>query len=209
MKRTIPVETNQRLVAKHYNLVSSSPFAGARHSSVCSLSFGPSPALQSTSHLISTEDFSRLAKHMPPRCSLMGWVLLYSTLEHGVSLSTFLRKTRNHKPTLLVIEDSNKHVFGAFCTGEWKSGEYTGTGESFVFTLSPVFAVFAWSGMNDLNMYLGGDYLGIGGGGNVGLYLGADFEFGSSRRCETFLNDCLASEEDFTIVVVEVWGPEK
>lgn len=41
---------------------------------------------------------------------------------------------RNRDNTVILIEDYNKKVFGAYCTEEWRirSGFY-GTGESFVF----------------------------------------------------------------------------
>lgn len=40
------------------------------------------------------------------------------------------------------------------------------------------------------------------------LWLDSDFEHGSSFECETYHNSCLASNEDFKIITIEVWGFE-
>ncbi len=105
--------------------------------------------------------------HLPPRYKFKDWQLLYSTMEHGISLRTFYARVGYHKPTVIVVEDSlkyvchkfdlftssifyvhvlmsvaRKQVFGAFVTGEWSaSGKYNGTGESFLFTIAPDFKV--------------------------------------------------------------------
>ena len=41
---------------------------------------------------------------------------------------------------------------------------------------------------------------------NVGLWLDSEFENGCSKRSDTYLNSTLASSEDFSVVVVELWG---
>eukprot|EP01089_Gocevia_fonbrunei_P021602 TRINITY_DN8455_c0_g1_i1.p1 TRINITY_DN8455_c0_g1~~TRINITY_DN8455_c0_g1_i1.p1 ORF type:complete len:144 (+),score=42.98 TRINITY_DN8455_c0_g1_i1:56-487(+) len=143
-------------------------------------------------------------------------------MEHGVSFNTFLNKTRDKKPTIVVVEDSNKYVFGGFCTGNWKIGNtFTGTGESFLFTLAPQFKVYHWTQKNEKFMFATNDALGMGGSevdevveedegtGGMGLWLAADFELGSSGKCTTFDNECIASDIHFNVVVVEVWGLAK
>ncbi|ELR18272.1 TLD family protein [Acanthamoeba castellanii str. Neff] len=141
-----------------------------------------------TSNLLSQSDFQKFRD----------WELLYSTMEHGISL---------HTPTVIIIEDSKKYVFGAFVTGTWDAlGKYSGTGESFLFTLSPYFKVFPWTRANSLFMCGAPHSMSIGGGSHVGLWLDEDFEFGSSCPCETYGNECLASGRDFDCVVLEAWG---
>lgn len=42
--------------------------------------------------------------------------------------------------------------------------------------------------------------------GTFGLWIDSEFLYGSSDYCETFMNNCLASEKDFKCTVVECWG---
>jgi hypothetical protein len=160
-----------------------------------------------TSNLLSQSDFQKLVVNLPPRFQFRDWELLYSTMEHGISLHTFYRRVKSHSPTVIIIEDSKKYVFGAFVTGTWDAlGKHTGTGESFLFTLSPYFKVFPWTRENQLFMCGEAHSMSIGGGSHVGLWLDEDFEFGTSYPCETFGNECLASGRDFDCVVLEAWG---
>jgi len=49
--------------------------------------------------------------------------------------------------------------------------------------------------------------LGSGGAG-FGLWIDNDFLRGSSSPCETFMNSCLASSEQFKCLDIEIWGLE-
>lgn len=70
---------------------------------------------------------------MPRRERLAKWRLAYSTKQHGISLNTLYRAAPPG-PTVLLVKDSAGHVFGAFCTEQWKvAPRYYGTGKSFVF----------------------------------------------------------------------------
>ena len=48
--------------------------------------------------------------------------------------------------------------------------------------------------------------LAFGGGGKFALWLDSSFEHGTSEPSSTFDNVCLASEEQFKPVSVELWG---
>ena len=60
---------------------------------------------------------------------------MYTPKRHGASHHTFLDKVGEYDPTLIAIKDSFGHVFGAFCTEEWRLGSrFYGTEEAFVYT---------------------------------------------------------------------------
>tara|TARA_B110000977_G_C10724998_1_gene356727 strand:- start:273 stop:464 length:192 start_codon:yes stop_codon:yes gene_type:complete len=47
----------------------------------------------------------------------------------------------------------------------------------------------------------------VGGGGGFGFYLDAGLLRGSSERCDTFDNACLAETRSFDVANVEIWVP--
>eukprot|EP00005_Dracoamoeba_jomungandri_P006618 CAMPEP_0174278154 /NCGR_PEP_ID=MMETSP0439-20130205/61318_1 /TAXON_ID=0 /ORGANISM="Stereomyxa ramosa, Strain Chinc5" /LENGTH=502 /DNA_ID=CAMNT_0015370533 /DNA_START=972 /DNA_END=2477 /DNA_ORIENTATION=- len=209
-------------VKAHHMAVEIAPFSG--HLALDlekGLSFSPSPVKMEdvmeilrkhqyenleTSDLMTATDFAQLVDHMPPKYSCCRWKLLYSTMKHGISISTLFNNVASDTPTLIVVEDSNRYVFGGFMTGKWSiKNTFTGTGESFLYKLSPKFDVYKWSTLNHQIQTSTHKSMMMGGGQSVGLMLDADLEYGQSQMCDTFLNSCLASEEYFNIVVVEVW----
>uniref|UniRef100_A0A803VGJ0 Nuclear receptor coactivator 7 n=1 Tax=Ficedula albicollis TaxID=59894 RepID=A0A803VGJ0_FICAL len=100
-----------------------------------------------------------------------------------------------------------EQIFGAYATHPFRfSDHYYGTGETFLYTFSPHFKVFKWSGEN--TYFINGDTTSLelgGGGGRFGLWLDADLYHGRSNSCSTFNNDILTKKEDFIIQDVEVW----
>ncbi|XP_032263826.1 nuclear receptor coactivator 7 isoform X4 [Phoca vitulina] len=98
-------------------------------------------------------------------------------------------------------------IFGAYATHPFKfSDHYYGTGETFLYTFSPNFKVFKWSGEN--SYFINGDISSLelgGGGGRFGLWLDADLYHGRSNSCSTFNNDILSKKEDFIVQDLEVW----
>ena len=72
--------------------------------------------------------------------------LVYSSDEHGISLSTFYSKSELYEPTILVVKTRTNEIFGAYCSTSWaernakdERGQrqaYFGTGETFLFKLS-------------------------------------------------------------------------
>lgn len=69
--------------------------------------------------------------------------------------------------TLILIEDSNFRVFGAFCGGgQWAVQPYFfGNGETFLFKFSDTehIKVFRWAGQNEFFRYAAKTAIGFGG----------------------------------------------
>ncbi|XP_054990513.1 nuclear receptor coactivator 7 isoform X2 [Sorex araneus] len=166
------------------------------------------PVLQPHSALLENMHIEQLARRLPARVQGYPWRLAYSTLEHGTSLKTLYRKSASlDSPVLLVIKDMDNQIFGAYATHPFKfSDHYYGTGETFLYTFSPNFKVFKWSGEN--SYFINGDITSLelgGGGGRFGLWLDADLYHGRSNSCSTFNNDILSKKEDFIVQDLEVW----
>ncbi|XP_012882295.1 PREDICTED: nuclear receptor coactivator 7 isoform X1 [Dipodomys ordii] len=166
------------------------------------------PILQPHSALLENMHIEQLARRLPARVQGYPWRLAYSTIEHGTSLKTLYRKSASlDSPVLLVIKDMDNQIFGAYATHPFKfSDHYYGTGETFLYTFSPHFKVFKWSGEN--SYFINGDISSLelgGGGGRFGLWLDADLYHGRSNSCSTFNNDILSKKEDFIVQDLEVW----
>ncbi|XP_027704369.1 nuclear receptor coactivator 7 isoform X1 [Vombatus ursinus] len=166
------------------------------------------PILKHHSALLENMHIEQLARRLPARVQGYPWRLAYSTIEHGTSLKTLYRKSASlDSPVLLVIKDMDNQIFGAYATHPFKfSDHYYGTGETFLYTFSPNFKVFKWSGEN--SYFINGDISSLelgGGGGRFGLWLDADLYHGRSNSCSTFNNDILSKKEDFIVQDIEVW----
>ncbi|XP_025910362.1 nuclear receptor coactivator 7 isoform X2 [Nothoprocta perdicaria] len=166
------------------------------------------PVLKHHSALLENMHIEQLARRLPARVQGYPWRLAYSTLEHGTSLKTLYRRSAAlDSPVLLVVKDMDNQIFGAYATHPFRfSDHYYGTGETFLYTFSPNFKVFKWSGEN--TYFINGDMSSLelgGGGGRFGLWLDADLYHGRSNSCSTFNNDILSKKEDFIIQDVEVW----
>lgn len=161
-----------------------------------------------------TDDHVRsLAAAVPARFRQARWTLLYSTGRDGISLQTMMRNAARKAPTVLVVRDFDKHVFGAYCSEAWRLDKrFFGTGESFVFQLEPRAAVWYWwwrrmaKEPNDYFQWGSADHIAVGGAGGYALWLDADLHSGLSRNSTTFGNDSLAGAEEFKAGLVELWG---
>ncbi|KAK5619124.1 hypothetical protein CRENBAI_025785 [Crenichthys baileyi] len=166
------------------------------------------PVLKHDSQLLDEYHLQKLAAHMPPKTQGYPWRLVYSTAVHGTSLRTLYRNMADlDSPVLLVIKDMHKKVFGAFCSDPLRVSKYFyGTGETFLFSFSPDFQQYRWSGENSYFVCGNWESLQIGGGGGgFALWLDADLYHGASFSCPTFHNAPLSTHEDFTVLDVEVW----
>lgn len=127
-------------------------------------------------------------------------------MRDGVSLQTFYAKCAGPDPVVLVVRDGGKAVFGCYTSVAWKaSNQYYGTGEGFVFKLLPELEVFKWSRANSFFQLGPSGSMAIGGGGKFALFLDSMFERGSSGPCATYNSPCLASSDQFDVIVLEAY----
>uniref|UniRef100_A0A673KKS1 Nuclear receptor coactivator 7-like n=1 Tax=Sinocyclocheilus rhinocerous TaxID=307959 RepID=A0A673KKS1_9TELE len=183
-----------------------------RRPSVCSSADSESddllPVLIDHSQILNEHHLEQLMNHIPARTQGYSWKLVYSTAQHGTSLTTLYRQMRElDRPVLMVIKDTDNQVFGAFSSDPFKVSSYCyGTGETFLYSFSPEFQIFRWSGENSYFVRGFLDSLQMGGGGGpFGLWLDSDLYRGSSYSCSTFCNRPLSLHHDFTVRDLEVW----
>ncbi|XP_065081105.1 GTPase-activating protein skywalker isoform X3 [Ochlerotatus camptorhynchus] len=162
---------------------------------------------------------------LPVRITMYQPVLLYTTEEHGCSLTTFYVRVEQHEPTLLMIKTCNNEVFGAYCSSRWyernvrndrgQRQAYFGTGETFLFSLYPERAKYPWVGIegdkglghaSELFMAADSKMITIGGGQGQAIWMDENIRFGKTDRCQTFNNPPLCASGDFEIRVLEVYG---
>jgi len=161
----------------------------------------------SLNYILNDAAIQQISSVLPNPINAMDWVLLYNSYEHGQSLSCFMRRVAGAGPTVCIFKDSNRYIFGAYISQSWcKSSSYFGTGESFVMTIAPQFAVHRWSKTNSYFAHASDDNLGIGGGNNFAIWLDVHLRKGSSMSCQTFDSPCLASATEFDCFGVEVYG---
>ncbi|KAK9287621.1 hypothetical protein L1049_016057 [Liquidambar formosana] len=171
----------------------------------------PKPNLTEDSSFISSDLYEFLQSSIPNIVRGCQWILLYSTLKHGISLRTLIRKSADLSgPCLLIVGDMQGAVFGGMLECPLKptaKRKYQGTNQTFVFTTiygEP--RLFRPTGANRYFYMCLNDFLALGGGGNFALCLDGDLLNGTSGPCETFGNLCLAHSPEFELKNVELWG---
>lgn len=167
------------------------------------------PQLLGTGTLLQLEVVWAMRGSVPNRFRYHDWKLLFSTAMHGTSLLTFYKHLDSKSPTVLVVRDTDGHIFGGFASEAWHvSKTFFGTGESFLFSIVPNFAVYNWTGADDYYCIGKRDFLAMGGGGatgRYGLWLDSELSAGTSEVCKTFLNRRLSLNEEFNCNLVEVY----
>ncbi|XP_023314950.1 TBC1 domain family member 24 isoform X8 [Trichogramma pretiosum] len=184
--------------------------------------------IQMMSHTLTIRELFTLWSWLPVRITMYQPVLLYTTEEHGCSLTTFYVRVEKYEPTLMMIKTCNNEVFGAYCSTRWcernlkddkgNRQAYFGTGETFLFSLYPERAKYAWVGMDtahsdskvdhsaELFMAADAKMLTIGGGEGQAIWMDENIRYGKTDRCSTFNNPPLCASGDFEIRVLEVYG---
>ncbi|XP_035445798.1 GTPase-activating protein skywalker isoform X2 [Spodoptera frugiperda] len=199
------------------------------------LSMGVFPIQAIRSQILDQSELFTLWSWLPVRITMYQPVLLYTTEEHGCSLTTFYVRVEHHEPTLLMIKTCNNEVFGAYCSTRWfernqkdergNRQAYFGTGETFLFSLHPLRAKYPWVGCledkvegpsdqkeartphaNSLFMAADNTMITIGGGDGQAIWMDENIRFGKTDRCSTFNNPPLCPSGDFEIRVLEVYG---
>ncbi|XP_017043725.1 GTPase-activating protein skywalker isoform X8 [Drosophila ficusphila] len=181
--------------------------------------------IQMMSHTLTIRELFTLWSWLPVRITMYQPVLLYTTEEHGCSLTTFYVRVEQHEPTLLMIKTCNNEVFGAYCSSRWfernvkddkgQRQAYFGTGETFLFSLFPERAKYPWVGIegdkdlghsSELFMAADSKMITIGGGEGQAIWMDENIRFGKTDSCKTFNNPPLCPSGDFEIRVLEVYG---
>ncbi|NXM30047.1 TBC24 protein, partial [Oxyruncus cristatus] len=103
------------------------------------------------SEIVSVKEMRDIWSWIPERFALCQPLLLFTTLEHGCSLSRFYSHSEGHEPTLLLIKTTAKEVCGAYLSTDWSERRrggnklsFFGTGECFVFRLQPEVERYEW-----------------------------------------------------------------
>eukprot|EP00062_Callorhinchus_milii_P005142 gi/632944312/ref/XP_007887441.1/ PREDICTED: TLD domain-containing protein 1 [Callorhinchus milii] len=145
------------------------------------------------------------------------WQLLFSSRAHGESFSRLSGQIVQKGPSLLIIKDSDGHIFGGFASQSWDvKPQFQGDSKCFLFTLSPQLGMYTCTSYNNHYMYLNHGQqtmpngLGMGGQHNYfGLWIDSDYGTGHSKakpRCTTYNSPQLSGKENFAIDVLEVWA---
>ncbi|XP_015835479.1 GTPase-activating protein skywalker isoform X3 [Tribolium castaneum] len=197
---------------------------GAHSPGPRTLSMGIYPIQNINSRILDHQDLLTLWSWLPVRITMYQPILLYTTEEHGCSLTTFYVRVEHHEPTLLMIKTCNNEVFGAYCSSRWGERNqkddrgnrqaYFGTGETFLFSLYPERAKYQWVGIEgdkvghgaELFMAADSKMITIGGGEGQAIWMDENIRFGKTDRCQTFNNPPLCPSGDFEIRVLEVYG---
>ncbi|CAG9466003.1 unnamed protein product [Pedinophyceae sp. YPF-701] len=175
------------------------------------------PELDQPSAILTADHVHALAAALPARHRLHRWSLTFSTHHHGFSLGTLYRRSPEHGPCVLVVQDMPGHVFGAYCSEAWHvRPRYFGTGETFVFQLEPKQIAFKWQQKtgkrkvpNEFFQLAFAESLALGGSPAFALWLDSDLREGHSNNCGTFGSPCLASSAEFAVRAVELWRVEE
>lgn len=167
---------------------------------------------------------------LPQRLQLLdSWELVYSTEQHGISLTTLYANCTVHDKTrrpgfVLVIQTNKNEIFGGFSNEPFHlSSSYYGNGECFLFKCSHKanvsgekspesslgFRGFPYSGLNEYMVLSSHDFLSMGGGssGHYGVWIDSNFDKGLTATCESYGNEPLTSDgrTKFSILNLEVW----
>ncbi|XP_023310479.1 nuclear receptor coactivator 7 isoform X4 [Anoplophora glabripennis] len=167
------------------------------------------PDLVGTTEILTDYHRECLCRHLPARAEGYAWTLIFSTSQHGFSLNSMYRKMQKlESPILMVIEDTDNNVFGTLTSCALQvSDHFYGTGESSLFTFTPDFKVYNWTGENLYFIKGNNESISIGAGdGKFGLWLDGDLYLGRSESCKTYGNEPLTPKIDFVVKTLECWA---
>ncbi|CCI48958.1 unnamed protein product [Albugo candida] len=144
---------------------------------------------------------------------------IYTSMEDGLSYNRLCFHLLGYSgPTLIVIQDVEGAIFGAFCDTEWKeSNRFYGGNGCFLFRFRPDFHIYRAATLHQSgnHMYLNtkGFSLprGLGVGGDLTefrMFLSEDFDENcyTTTRCLSYEPGPLSSRKRFSIALLEIWG---
>jgi hypothetical protein len=152
-----------------------------------------------------------LTRIIPYRFKNRDWDLVYSSREHGGLLNTMYSRMDDQGPFILVIENHEGEVFGAYLAALSivDRPKYYGGGETFVWEYKDGKLLhYGWSKKNNMIILSRETSLYIGGGedSKPALYIDEDIKRGSTGVCEPFDNPILGSQKDFKIFHIEMYS---
>ena len=175
--------------------------------------------------LLEYEQRLELLPLLPPVLRQKRWRLLFTTEDHGCSIKTLLERSAGRGPTVVLVRDRKRHVFGAFAAEAWRrepEPHFYSNGEAFLFSTWPAeagFRAWRWSGANRFFQAAAVDFVAFGSGGHFGLWVGRSIGTGSTAACATFENEPLTEhsvaggleepamgDSAFEILELQVWG---
>jgi len=95
--------------------------------------------------LLTISEVKTLSSNLPSRCVGRDWLLCFSTARDGYSLSTLYACVRGKGPTMIVVMDDEKRVFGGFASKDWGSNDMLGSFGLSGFGISQSFAATKFS----------------------------------------------------------------
>jgi len=98
------------------------------------------PTLLDESSILGDRHAREIHRSLPLKFQNQSWCLAYSTRINGFSLQNLYRTVAEEKePFLVVIQDNNKFIFGAYLTCAPRMSEtFIGTGKSWMFSFGTV-----------------------------------------------------------------------
>ncbi|PAV72083.1 hypothetical protein WR25_20776 isoform E [Diploscapter pachys] len=136
------------------------------------------------------------------------WTLLFSSILHGSSFSTMVKRIDGEGRCVVVVESAKGNVFGCYASEGFESGpRYKGTAMSFLFQARPQINVFfpkhdqgkyAYLNFQQETMPNG---LGMGGSGEIWpFFMREDYGSGTCQKnCTSFEPCWIAGEANFQI----------
>ncbi|KAJ3117921.1 oxidation resistance protein 1 [Phlyctochytrium bullatum] len=176
---------------------------------------------EETKKVLTPDMVRQLQPFLPPlQRESPTWTLLYSMDQHGLSLSTLLRRVtvESDRPCMLCLRDEDGVTLGAFLSeppARHAEGRFFGNGSCFLWTNAGGDSVYVYPATGENEFYMTmmvqpmAFAMGAGGeAGGFGLLVDDAFESCQSAPCATFGNPRLSARPRFMAVGVEVWGFE-
>jgi hypothetical protein len=167
----------------------------------------PLPVLLRPSEFVKEDQWCMLWSWIPSRYRLLNLSLVFSTSEHGRSFSTLYEKTENFEPLLILIQTSDEIVLGAFASKSFSLRTRTnfyGTGETFIFRLTPNPISFVWNPNSDSSAFIcaADEFIAFGAGPKgFGLLIDNGMQNVHSSPSETFNSASLISDNQWQAVI--------
>jgi hypothetical protein len=157
------------------------------------------------SQIISKSEVTTIRKSLPVRFRKGEWSIAFQLQNDGTTYQTIFRNCEGRSGLVLIILTDRQEKIGCFLPqGLQKNKRYYGTGETFVFKVTPEFEAFRWSRKNENFVASSLDGI-VVGAPDAAIWIDEQMLMGLSAECETFDSPILTSEERFKVVDIEIW----